>query len=128
MSQMNPLFDLSLIAGADLSALRYRAVKSDGTTAKQVIATAAAADRVIGVLQNKPDALGKFADVAVHGTTKWEAGAAVTVWDYVKLDPANGRCITGGGGSDVNWGIALEAATAAGDLIEVLLLQPSITT
>ena len=126
MSQMNPLFDLSLIAGADLSALRYRAVKSNGTTAQQVVAVAAASDRVIGVTQNKPKS-GEFADVAVHGTTKWEAGAAVTVWDYVKLDSV-GRAITGGGGTDINWGIALEAAANAGDLIEVLLLQPSITT
>ena len=133
MAQKNPVLDLSFVAGADLStdtsstaSLRYRAVKLNGSTARSVVAVSGAADVIIGVQQNLP-AEGEFVDVSVLGTTKVRAGAATTANGYLKLD-AVGKFIDGGGGSDVNWAIGLEAAGADGDVIAALLLHPSITT
>jgi hypothetical protein len=133
MAQKNPVLDLSFLAGADLStdtsstaSQRYRAVKLDGVVERSVVVVAAASDVIIGVQQNLPDT-GELVDVAVLGTTKVRAGAATTANGYLKLDAA-GKFIDGGGGADVNWAIGLEAAAADGDVIEALLLHPSITT
>lgn len=56
----------------------------------------------------------------VLGTAQVEAGAAVAANATVQAD-ASGRAITYASGARA--GIALEAATAAGQIIEVLLLQ-----
>ena len=133
MAQKNPVLDLSFLAGADLStdtsstvSQRYRAVKLNAAVERSVVVVAAASDVIIGVQQNLPDT-GELVDVAVLGTTKVRAGAATTANGYLKLDAA-GKFIDGGAGADVNWAIGLEAAAADGDVIEALLLHPSITT
>lgn len=59
--------------------------------------------------------------VDVIGTAIVEAGAAVSAGATVKSD-ASGRAITWAT-SGAKVGLALEAATAAGQLIEVLLVQ-----
>ena len=123
MSQQNPLFDISCRAGEDLSADadRYKAVKLNGTTAKEVIKVTGATDNPIGILQNSP-ADEQLAQVAVLGTSKVRAGGAFNANAFLKIDAA-GKFVTGGGGSDVNRAIALEAATADGDIVEALLLS-----
>lgn len=66
-------------------------------------------------------AIGDKFPVDVRGTTTVEAGAAVAVGATLKSD-ASGRAITWiTSGAKV--GIALEAATAAGQFIEVLLVD-----
>src|SRR5574337_1127881 len=57
-----------LKAGADLSAKQYYFVKLSAD--KTVVVCAAATDIPIGVLQNKPDASGKAAEVVAVGVTK----------------------------------------------------------
>lgn len=133
MSQENSLLELSFIAGADLSAnaaattsKRYRTVKLH-TVARQVVETAGAGDKMIGVLKNLP-AAGELAEVANLGTSKVRVGAGgVVVNTFLKLG-ADGKMVAGGGAGDVNWAIALEASAADGDIIEALLLQSPITT
>ena len=55
------------------------------------------------------------------GTATVESGAAITAGDTLKVD-SSGRAITWAT-SGAKVGIALEAASASGQLIEVLLIQ-----
>jgi hypothetical protein len=59
---------ISLEAAADLSALQYTFVKRD--TNGRAVAVAAATDIPIGILQNKPKALGQMAEIVVIGISK----------------------------------------------------------
>ena len=89
----------------------------------QVQAAAAGTDLVIGATQDVSPALGERVDVAVSGVTYITAGAAITRGARLMSD-ASGRVITAAAaaGSNVNTvGIALESASAAGDVIRVLL-------
>jgi hypothetical protein len=66
---------VTLVAGADLSALQYTFVKLDSNGA--AVAAAAATDIPIGVLQNAPTS-GQEAEVLIVGGTKIVAGAALS--------------------------------------------------
>lgn len=98
---------VTVLAAAAL--VRYRLVDFAG-------APAGAGVRVLGVPQAEFDA-GELAGVATHGEILVEAGAAVAVGDEVQSD-AQGRAITKAAG--VAWGVARDAAAAAGDFIRVL--------
>lgn len=122
-----PVFDITLIAGADLSANQYCFVKTD---ANGQAVLAAAGEPVIGVLQNKP-ASGQAAQVRIYGVSKVVAGGAVAKGALVASD-ATGKAktavattadTTSGAlsGSHVA-GIALQSAGAAGEIISVALL------
>jgi len=65
---------VTLVAGADLSALQYNFVKINSSG--QAVACAAATDIPVGVLQNAPIS-GQEAEVLVVGGTKIKAGAAI---------------------------------------------------
>jgi hypothetical protein len=65
-------------------------------------------------------AIGAYVPVDVLGTAVVEAGAAVAAGDTIKSD-ATGRAITWAT-SGAKIALALEAATAAGHFIEVLLI------
>lgn len=104
-----------LLAGADLSAAQFKFVKF--STGKLVVA-AAGNDQVYGVLQNKPTS-DQVCELEVFGTTKMVAGAAVAAGAVVMSD-AQGRAITGTS-TNYGQGFALEAASAAGDIITVTL-------
>ncbi len=76
-----------------------------------------AGERALGV----PRYLGVVGDpvaVATHGELLVEAGAAVAVGDQVQAD-ATSRAVTLSTG--VPFGVARDAATAAGDIIRVLV-------
>lgn len=59
--------------------------------------------------------------IDVLGTVTVESGAAITAGDTLKVD-SSGRAITWAT-SGAKVGIALEAATAAGQLIEAMFIQ-----
>lgn len=82
------------------------------------IEVAGAGDEVIGVLQN-PVIAGEAGRVAIDGITMIAAGGAITKAAKVKVG-ANGVAVAAESG-DTTFGIALEAATAANDVIAVLL-------
>lgn len=67
---------ISLVAGADLSALQYHFVKMNGT-ATTVVVCSGATDFPIGVLQNAPES-GETAEIVVVGATKVVSGGALT--------------------------------------------------
>lgn len=100
---------------------QYRFVKL--TAAHTVgLCTAATNEVVVGVAQNKPQIVGASVTVATHGISLVEAGAAVTAGEPVKLDSV-GRVINATRGTDaaVYVGVAIQATTAAGQLVPVLL-------
>lgn len=76
-----PILTESFKANADLSAKQFYFVKLTGD--RQVGICAAATDKPIGVLQNKPDASGKAAEVMVVGRTKLSADAALVAGDLI---------------------------------------------
>lgn len=97
------------------------AVIPDSAAGSIIIAGANA--RIIGVLQNNPKA-GEAANVgAVRGASyKVLAGAAITMGDDLITD-SSGRFITATGAAQKVVGRAMEAASAAGNLIEAVLLD-----
>lgn len=104
----------------------YRIVKF--SAAETVIQSAAAADSHVGVVSEVGPASGERAEVIVSGVALVEAGAAVTVGALVTAD-GTGRGIAAAPAAGANArhiGVALEAASAAGDIIRVLLSQGSV--
>lgn len=114
MNQNISLLTLTVALAGTVSANRF--VTPGGTLAGADVNTLGAS-RVAGVSGDK-------IPVDVLGTAIVESGAAVTVNGTVKSD-STGRAI--------NWvtsgakiGIALEAASAAGQMIEVLLIPNAV--
>lgn len=108
-NQSIPLLTVPVTATAALTANRF--VDGAGT-----VATAAA--RALGVTRSDA-AIGEKAPVDVLGTTVVEASAAIAVDAAIEV-AANGKAVTKAAGVTV--ARALQAAGAAGDLIEVLLI------
>ena len=107
---------ITLEAGANLSAGRYKFIKvaSDGQI--DLATLDATAD---GVLLDDPFAAGQSAMVGTAGISKVVAGAAVTRGGDVVSD-ASGRAINKGANNNV-LGVALDTASAAGEIIRILL-------
>lgn len=104
----------------------YRIVKF--SAADTVIQSTAAADSHVGVVSEVGPANGERTEVHVYGAVLVEAGAAVSLGALVTADSV-GRGIAAAPAAGANArhiGIALEAASAAGDVIRVLLSQGSV--
>ncbi len=107
---------------ADSAIPKYRLVKL-GMGDRSVTPAVAATDSSIGVTHELDTAAGERVDVWHVGIAYVEAGAAVTCGAPVTAD-AQGRGVTAAPAAGSNArvvGFALEAATAAGDVIRVLL-------
>lgn len=124
MSQSVGVLDLTLEAGEDLSSNQYYAVYlSDEHEIK--LCTTSHVD-AIGILQNEPES-GEAGSVRVVGTTKAMASESITAGERVivgtdgKLDAVD----TAGSSEQRVIGVALESASADGDIIEILLFQMS---
>lgn len=118
----NLLLSKNYQAAAAISA--YTLVKNAAAD-DQVQAATSGTDLVIGATQDIAPAPGERVDVALQGITYITAGAAITRGARLMSD-ASGRVIAAAAsaGSNVNTvGVALEAASAAGDVIRVLLSQ-----
>ena len=123
MTTQNASFpDSPFEASGDLSGAQYRIVAKN-SSARQVFRANSDDDVIVGVLQNKPKAEGRAATVRIGGTAKVVAGAAVAAGDRVTTD-SQGRAIKSTySNADLvsQLGVAITAATAAGQLIEVLV-------
>lgn len=115
---LDPSDLMSTEAGADLSTHQFKAVNLDSNG--RVFLSATAGSRVLGVLQDKPDAQGKAALVAFRGITKMKAEGPISKGDFVVASTA-GLAITASATAYHRIGRALEAATVLGDLIAVQL-------
>ena len=101
------LLAVTIAAAVDLS--RFRFADYSGNVA-------GAGERVLGVPTTDFSA-GEQASVATHGEVLVEAGAAIAAGAEVESD-ANGRAVTKTTG--VGFGVARDAAGAAGEIIRVL--------
>ena len=101
------LLAVTIPAAAALT--RFRFVDFTGNVAS-------AGERPLGVATTDFDT-GEQASVATHGEILVEAGAAIAVGAEVESD-ASGRAVTKTTG--VAFGVARDAAAAAGDIIRVL--------
>ena len=104
------IFSLSVQATAALTANRFITVPGG--------AVPAAAAGNVGVARTSA-AIGDYVSTVLVGTATVEAGAAFAKGASLEVD-ASGRGITKAAGVTV--GRALEASTAAGQMVEVLLL------
>ena len=130
MATYKEAFVLSFVAGADLRSYPFAPVRLDTTTGRVVLA--GANERAIGILQNKPNN-GETASVMLYGISKAVAAGSISIGSPV-VSAGNGRVQAAGtfhnhGASSSNpptaqqriIGFALTAATASGQVIEVLL-------
>lgn len=99
------------------SGFQYRFVKVTGKT--QVGLAVAAADKAIGVLQNKPQMAGQAAQVGIWGVSFVQAGGAVNPGDLITAD-ATGQAVKATDPT-TSRGTALTSAANAGELVSVLL-------
>jgi len=118
MSTENRLLTLSFLAGADLSALQYTAVKPSTAAALTVLGATTNTDIVLGILQNKPTS-GQPAEIAFGGQSKAIAGGTITQGDLLTVT-TGGALITATGDALV-CAIALESGLV-GETRSVLLL------
>jgi hypothetical protein len=120
---------VSFVAGADLRNFPFAPVRLDSTGR---VVLAGANERAIGILQNKPNA-GEAASVMLYGISKAVAAGTISIGSPV-VAAANGRVAAAGAfhnhgtasnnpptGQQRILGFALTGATAAGQVIEVLL-------
>lgn len=106
------LLTLTVAAAGALAASRF---------VTQAGAYPAAGGKAHGVTRSKADAAGDLLPVDVIGTTIVETGAAVA-FDADLMVDATGRVVPLTVGSKFGVARAMEAASAAGALIEVLLM------
>jgi hypothetical protein len=118
------VIDLGFVANEAL--LIHRFVKAT-STAREVDQCGVAGEAALGVAQHNVEAAdaasGAHANIRLVGIAVVEAGAAVTLMDIVVTDSV-GRGVTGTS-TDLQLGLALGAAGAAGDLFAVLLASPN---
>jgi hypothetical protein len=122
-----PVLCKTFEAAGDLSTKQYYHVKLD--SAGRVTVPTGVTDLCIGVLQNKPDALGKAAEVMIVGISKVSADGAITLPSLIGTS-ADGQADAIAAGTDTTvyvTGQALEAAAAAGNIITAAIncLNPS---
>lgn len=107
----------SLTASADLRTHQFKGVKISGVRTVTVIALAT--DKVLGILQNKPNTA-EPADVAISGEVLAMAGAAITAGADLMFD-TSGRVITAATTGNRVIGQAIDSAAAAGEIISIAL-------
>lgn len=112
---------ISLPANTDLSTKRYFFVKVANSSGSGRVAVAGAGERVLGVLNNAPNAAGLAAAVAAKrgSIVKVYAGGSITAGNEVTPDSAGEAVVAGTG--DVVAGIAINSAVN-GDVFEILLV------
>ncbi len=119
-----PIHTESFKADADLSAKQFYFVKMTANP-REIGVCSNAADRPIGVLQNKPDASGKAAEVMVIGRTKVSSDAALNEGDAIGPS-GDGQAIaktqtTGGDTAEYVGGTVIAASGAAGEMAEAVI-------
>ena len=117
MSQALKAFERTGTAGEDLSSSQYLIVQLDSSGDIEI--GEGGTDLLVGVLQNKPES-GGAALYRFLGTTKVVASAAIAIGAFL-TSASDGEAVTTTTDKDVVVGRALEAAGAAGDIIEIQL-------
>jgi len=108
------VLDVTLPAAADYTGSQYYFVKTD--SAGRAAVCSGTADEPTGILQNKPNAIDRPAQVRVIGVSKLVAGAAIAIAVSVSTD-ATGKGVTSVTGQYKS-GKAAAASAAANGVIE----------
>jgi hypothetical protein len=116
--------DLSFNAENDLSSSQYRCCEL--SAADQIDICDSANEFVLGILQNTPEA-NETATVRVLGVSKASADAAISRQAMVGTS-ADGQVTAVSTAGNWSIGIALEAATAAANIISVLVTGPNLVS
>lgn len=124
MSQQQYVLEKTFDAENNLSAKQYYFVELGGSD-NQVDVCNASTDLAIGVLQNEPKQY-EPANVRILGTTKVIASGSITKGQWVGPDGA-GKAETKSTDKHLVRGIALETVTTDGDLLEILLVNFTIS-
>lgn len=103
-------------AGADLSSSQYRGLRRTSTARQALVAQAGAAN-FAGVLLNAPTS-GRAATVQTTGRVKMVAGEIFTLPAKITTD-STGRAVVADTTNDNVIGVAVTAAAAVGDIVEV---------
>lgn len=111
---------ITLEAGADLSTKQYLFMVQ--ATDGQVDPAGTQGIDVTGVLQNKPDAAGKAATIAIEGISKVVAGGAINPGALVMTSNA-GKALTAASTALAVGRHVGKVAAADGDIIPVLLIK-----
>lgn len=109
---------ISLPVAADYSTKQYYLMNINSSGQAVLVAAKGAAATL--VLQDKPDTAGHVGSLGFDGITKVAAGAVVAAGAEVIAD-ATGRVIATDAAEQFVIGTAIEAATAVGDIISVLI-------
>ena len=121
MAVQNKQIVVPFIAAGDLSTKQFYFVKL--SAAHTVTVCAAATDKPIGVLQNKPNAAGQEAEVCVFGWTKVSSDGSVSAGHLIGTS-GDGQGDSKTPGTDTTeyiCGQALTAGTTAGDIFEAFI-------
>lgn len=118
--------DITLDSAADLSAVQFKFVigaAASGSSQLARVAISGLNGRAIGILQNKPAAANLGAVVRVSGRSKLMVdGSGTNITVGVPLKSSAGALgIVAGTDKDKVCAIALEASTAANDIIDALI-------
>ncbi len=111
---------ITLPAGADLSSYQFRFVKISGGA----VVLSGAGNDAIGVLLNKPTS-GDAAQVQIGGVAKVQADAALATSGAKIMSSADGQAAAATSTNHVV-GSTIDTATAAGEVIAVLLSRQGI--
>jgi len=109
------LRSLTLQANEDLEDYQYYAVKMNSS---ERVVLASTGDKIVGVLQDAPDAANRSCLVGYSGITKAIGGAVIAAGAEVEVD-ADGKFITLSEGTSV--GFAMTACGAEDEQFAVLL-------
>lgn len=121
----NVMLFKSFVAGAPIGTYLFVKFGADDAT---VLTSAGPTDLTIGAVQEVSPAQGERVDVALMGIAYITAGAAIARGAQLTSD-ASGRAVTAAPAVGVNArtsAVALESASAAGDVFRVLLSQGSV--
>jgi len=115
---------VSFKAAGDLSSDQYRAVYISAENTVDTCGTTAANMKSMGILQNKPDAAGKAADVQIGGISKAKSEATFT-FNQELTTGTTGGFIPVADATHITTAIAIETADAAGDIVTVRIVSPT---
>lgn len=125
--------DISLPAAADLSAYQYHFMMVDASGYGTV--ALAATSRIVGVLQNKPEAVGDPCQIRIAGISKIVGGAALAEGECLTSTPIDATtgsaCGFGTAAAATSigcfiGGIVLTATGASADIGEILVTRYQI--
>ena len=119
--QSTPVYVATFVSGAVFTGKKGRGVRL--TAAHTVSLAGAAPDDIIGVLDDEPAAAGRECAVRILGSDEVIAGAPFAAGAKLTTD-ANGAWVAAAAAGKY-FAIACEAATAAGDIVEALLIRGS---